>query len=141
MGTLELDTGELRYVAAGHPPPLLLRRGHVVKTLDSGRRALLGLDRVAADVAEEWLEPDDVLVLYTDGITEARDADRRFFGLDRLVDFVEREAADGVPLPEIVRRVGRRILEHQNGVLQDDATMLLIQWTSSGQKALEPTPE
>ena len=141
LGTLELDTGELRYVAAGHPPPLLLRQGHVVKTLDSGRRALLGLDRVAADVAEEWLEPDDVLVLYTDGITEARDADRRFFGLDRLVDFVEREAADGVPLPEIVRRVGRRILEHQNGVLQDDATILLIQWTSSGQKALEPTPE
>lgn len=141
MGTLELDTGELRYVAAGHPPPLLLRRGHVVKTLEAGRRALLGLDRVAADVAEEWLEPDDVLVLYTDGITEARDADRQFFGLDRLVDFLEREAADGVPLPEIVRRVGRRILEHQNGVLQDDATMLLIQWTSSGQKALEPTPE
>jgi hypothetical protein len=61
--------------------------------------------------------------------------------VDRLVDFVEREAADGVPLPEIVRRVGRRILEHQNGVLQDDATILLIQWTSSGQEALEPVRE
>lgn len=141
LGDLDLDTGRLRYIAAGHPSPLLLRRGRVVKTLDSGRRPLLGLDMKAANVAEEWLEPDDVLVLYTDGITEARNTDHQFFGVDRLVDFVEREAADGVPLPEIVRRVGRRILEHQNGVLQDDATILLIQWTSSGQEALEPMPE
>jgi len=138
LGTLALDTGELRYIAAGHPPPLLLRRGHVVKTLDAGRRPLLGLDMQAANVAAEWLEPDDVVVLYTDGITEARDPDGQFFGLDRLVDFLEREAADGVPLPEIVRRVGRRILEHQNGTLQDDATILLIQWTTSGQDSLEP---
>lgn len=139
LGTLALDTGELRYIAAGHAPPLLLRRGRVVKTLSSGRRPLLGLDTREVTVAEEWLEPDDVLVLYTDGITEARDTEGRFFGLDRLVDFIEREAADGVPLPEIVRRVGRRILDHQNGVLQDDATILLIQWTSQGQESLEPT--
>ena len=141
VGSLELDTGALHYIAAGHPPPLLLRRGRVVKTLASGRRPLLGMDAQVADVAEEWLEPDDVVVLYTDGITEARNADREFFGLDRLVDFVEREAADGVPLPEVVRRVGRRILEHQGGVLQDDATLLLIQWTANGQETLEPTPE
>lgn len=140
LGTLALDTGELRYISAGHPPPLLLRRGHVVKSLGSGRRPLLGLGVHAADVAQEWLEPDDVVVLYTDGITEARDANREFFGLDRLVDFVEREAADGVPLPEVVRRVGRRILEHQDGVLQDDATILLLQWTAGAQESLEPTP-
>lgn len=139
LGTLALDTGRLRYIAAGHPPPLLLRHGHVVKHLGSGRRPLLGLDVQAADVADEWLEPDDVVVLYTDGITEARDANREFFGLDRLVDFLEREAADGVPLPEVVRRVSRRILEHQDGVLQDDATILLIQWTARGQESLEPT--
>jgi serine phosphatase RsbU (regulator of sigma subunit) len=138
LGQLDLRSGLLRYLSAGHPPPLLLRGGRVVRTLDNGQRPLLGLDMRSASVAEEALEPDDVLVLYTDGIVEARDAEERFFGIDRLVDFVEREAAEGTPLPEMVRRVCRRILEHQNGLLQDDATILLIQWTTTGQHLLDP---
>jgi serine phosphatase RsbU (regulator of sigma subunit) len=140
FGRLDLDSGVLRYLSAGHPAPFLLRAGHVVKTLDEGLRPLLGLDMTNTRVAEESLEPEDVVVLYTDGIVEARDADGQFFGVDRLVDFLERDAADGTPLPEVVRRVGRRILEHQNGVLQDDATMLLLQWTTTGQAALDPVP-
>jgi len=80
------------------------------------------------------------VVLYTDGITEARDADRQPFGLERLVDFLEREAAESTPLPEIVRRLCKRILQHQEGVLQDDATVLLVQWTTQGHATLDPAP-
>ncbi|WP_315094137.1 PP2C family protein-serine/threonine phosphatase [uncultured Cellulomonas sp.] len=138
LGRLDLHTGVLRYLSAGHPPPLLLRRGRVVKMLADGHRPLLGLDMRSATIAEEALEPDDVLVLYTDGIAEARDEEGSFFGIDRLVDFVEREAAEGTPLPETVRRVCRRILDYQNGVLQDDATVLLVQWTTTGQALLDP---
>ncbi|RYZ27336.1 MAG: serine/threonine-protein phosphatase, partial [Propionibacteriaceae bacterium] len=139
LGSLDLDTGRLRYLSAGHPPPLLLRGGRAVKTLDAGRRPLLGLDMREGNIAEEMLEPDDTIVLYTDGITEARDEHHRFFGIDRLADFVEREVSEGTPMPEMVRRVCRRILEHQNGELQDDATVLLVQWTTTGQAYLEPT--
>jgi serine phosphatase RsbU (regulator of sigma subunit) len=139
LARLDLHSGQLRYLSAGHPAPLLLRGGKVVKTLIDGQRPLLGLDMRQANVASESLEPDDVVVLYTDGITEARDQEHQFFGVERLVDFLEREASEGTPLPEIVRRVCRRILDYQNGVLQDDATMLLVQWTTTGQEYLEPT--
>ena len=139
LGSLDLGSGRLRYLSAGHPPPLLLRAGKIVKTLDAGRRPLLGLDMREGNIAEEMLEPDDTVVLYTDGITEARDEQHQFFGIDRLADFIEREVSEGTPMPEMVRRVCRRILDHQNGVLQDDATMLLVQWTTTGQAYLEPT--
>lgn len=139
LGQLDLHSGILRYLSAGHPAPLLLRDGRVVKSLDAGHRPLLGLDTRSATVAEEGLEPGDVIALYTDGITEARDPEQQFFGIDRLVDFLEREAAEGTPLPEIVRRVCRRIMDYQNGVLQDDATVLLIQWTTTGQDLLDPS--
>ena len=136
FGELDLDTGRLRYFVPGHPAPLLLRRGKVVKSLDEGRRPLLGLDLASATLGEERLEPGDVIVVYTDGISEARDAERRFFTVERLVDTIERSSAEGLPLPEITRTVLQSIMRHQGGVLQDDATLLMLQWTTAGQAHL-----
>ena len=76
------------------------------------------------------LQPDDWLVMYTDGITEARDETGEFFGDARLVDFLRREAAAGHPPPETARRLVHAVLTHQNGNLQDDATILLARWTN-----------
>ncbi|WP_152188605.1 PP2C family protein-serine/threonine phosphatase [Georgenia satyanarayanai] len=128
LGELDLDTGRLRYLAAGHPHPLLLRDGKVVRSLVAGRRPMLGLDLRDSSLGEEQLERGDTIVLYTDGITEGRDANRQQFGVERLVDHVERAAADRLPLPETVRRLFAAILRHQQGRLQDDATLLLLQW-------------
>lgn len=141
FGELEAGTGRLRYLSAGHANPLLLRRGRVVKQLERGRRPLLGLDlNTGVTVGEEYLEPDDTVVLFTDGITEARDPDGQAFGLDRLVGVLERETLNGIPLPEVVGRLVRVVLQHQKGVLQDDATLVLVQWTTVAQAALEPEP-
>ncbi|WNB86916.1 PP2C family protein-serine/threonine phosphatase [Cellulomonas sp. ATA003] len=130
VGRLDLPTGRLRYVNAGHPAPLLVRHGKVVKQLTGGRRMLLGLGREEVVVGEEQLEPADRIVLYTDGITEARDDAGQFFGLDRLVGHLERSAAAGLPAPETLRRLTHDVLDHQKGVLQDDATLVLAQWAS-----------
>ncbi|WP_315094123.1 PP2C family protein-serine/threonine phosphatase [uncultured Cellulomonas sp.] len=137
---LDLGTGHLRYLNAGHPAPLLIRDGRVVRELHRGRRPLFGLEARETTVAEEHLEPGDSVLLYTDGIIEARDASGTSFGLDRLVEMLERSAPEQLPLPEVLRRVRRRILAHQEGVLQDDATLVLMQWTTEGQAALEPDP-
>lgn len=75
------------------------------------------------------LQLGDWLVLHTDGITEARDAAGEFFGEERLVEFLEREAAADAPPPETVRRLVRAVLRHQDGVLQDDATVVLARWS------------
>jgi phosphoserine phosphatase RsbU/P len=135
LGELDLDSGRLRYLNAGHPAPLLMRRGKVVKELTGGHRILFGLGEGEGAVAEEWLEPDDWIVFYTDGVVEARDHEGQFFGLDRLTDLLESSAAAGQPAPETLRRVIHSVLQHQRGVLQDDASLLVAQW-ASGQEGL-----
>jgi serine phosphatase RsbU (regulator of sigma subunit) len=65
------------------------------------------------------------VLLYTDGVTEARTADGELFGLDRLVDLLEREAASGRTAEELLRRLVRAVLDHQAGGLRDDATLLV----------------
>jgi sigma-B regulation protein RsbU (phosphoserine phosphatase) len=129
LADLSLETGRLRYINAGHPPPVLLRSGHAVRQLDRGRRTPLGLDDPAITVAEELLEPGDRLLLFTDGITEARSGDGEIFGLDRLVELTERHLASGLPTPEVLRRVVQAVLAHQRGELQDDATVMLVEWS------------
>jgi hypothetical protein len=129
LAELDVMSGRLRYVNAGHPAPLLLRDGRVVKELAGGRRVPFGLDTAEMTVAEEVLQPGDWLALYTDGVTEARDASGAWFGEDRLADFLTREIAAGQPPPETVRRLTKAVLEHQGGLLQDDASILLARWT------------
>jgi Stage II sporulation protein E (SpoIIE) len=129
---LDVATGRLRYLRAGHPPPLLLRDGKIVRALTDGHRVPFGLETDGFAVAEEVLQPGDWLVLHTDGITEARDASGAWFGEDRLADLLGREAAAGYPPPETVRRLVRAVLAHQGGLLQDDATVLLAEWLRDG---------
>ena len=75
------------------------------------------------------LEPDDTVLLYTDGVTEARAADGELFGLHRLTDLLEREAASEEPPEEMLRRLVRELLDHQPDGLRDDATFLLLRWS------------
>jgi serine phosphatase RsbU (regulator of sigma subunit) len=138
LARLDLDTGNLRYICAGHPYPVVMRHGRPVRTLLQGRRPLLGVDTSDVVVGQERLEPEDLLVLYTDGITEARDLEHRPFGLDGLTDLLAREHAATTSLPETVRRVLRKVVRRGGG-LQDDATLLLAHWTRQGQALLAPT--
>ncbi|WP_193604447.1 PP2C family protein-serine/threonine phosphatase [Nocardioides dongkuii] len=130
---LDLGSGDIDYVNAGHPEPLLLRAGTVVTTLDGGRRLPLGLNAdlgVAGDLVlgGASLQPGDCLALYTDGVTEARALNGAFFGDARLVDYLERAASSNQSPPETARRLLHAVLDHQDGVLQDDATLLLARW-------------
>ncbi|PWK82148.1 stage II sporulation protein E [Lentzea atacamensis] len=128
LAELNLISGRLRYVNAGHPPPLLMRSGKVVKRLTGGRRRPFGLGTGELTIAEEVLQSDDWLVLHTDGVTEARDHNGESFGEARLTDFLEREAAAAHPPPETARRLVKAVLAHQNDVLQDDASVLFARW-------------
>jgi phosphoserine phosphatase RsbU/P len=138
LAELNLGTGRVHYLNAGHPVPLVLRRGHAVRELAKGRRMPLGFADPAAEVAEELLEPDDRLLLHTDGVTEARTAGGDRFGLTRMIDLVERHATAGLPAPETVRRLALAVLEHQGGPPADDATLMLVQWSAAA--ALNTVP-
>jgi serine phosphatase RsbU (regulator of sigma subunit) len=136
LAELDLASGQLRWSIAGHPPPLLLRGGKIVKTLEGDVGLPLGLG-IHASPATEALEPGDKVVLYTDGLVEARSADGEFFGIDRLVDLIRRAAVAENPPPETLRQLVHAILAHQSGQLQDDATAVLVEWRGEGPEALQ----
>lgn len=134
---LDTATGQFDWIPCGHPPPLLIRDGRVVKQLLREPRLPLGLaeDRVYGEPPyTERLQAGDRLLLYTDGIVEARSPDGREFGLARLGDFVIRHSAEGLSASETLRRLIHAILDYQREPLRDDATVLLVEW-------LPPDPE
>lgn len=128
VGRLSIGTGELQWSCAGHPPPLLLRDRKVVAELSCDPALPFGLDATAPTVARYTLQPGDAILLYTDGVVEARTRGGEEFGLDRLRDFLEREAASERPAEELLRRLVHAVLDYQGGALRDDATLLLLQW-------------
>ncbi|MFI8191499.1 PP2C family protein-serine/threonine phosphatase [Streptomyces sp. NPDC085946] len=135
LATLGTRTGVLSWVNRGHHPPLVIRGGrwatqpHCPPAHPMGTG--LGLE---SRVCREQLQPGDRVVLYTDGIVEAGGVGDAQFGVERFTDFLVRHHADGLSVPETLRRVVRAVLEHHDGRLQDDATVLFCQW-------LGPEPE
>jgi serine phosphatase RsbU (regulator of sigma subunit) len=123
----------------------LLREGRLVRALEVEPLLPLGLNQqlsspAPAPVGTEQLQPGDMLLLYTDGVIEARSPDGEFFGQDRLVDLIARNLAAGLPAPETMRRVVHALLDHQAGDLDDDATLLLVEWHGTKGSDDEPSP-
>ena len=126
--TLDLPTGGVRWINAGHPEPLILRGSTARAGLGAPTTLPIGLAMARGDVADGHLEPDDLVLFYSDGVTEARSPSGEEFGLDRLSDLLVKSASGGEPLPEIARRLTHAVLDHQQGHLDDDATLLLLHW-------------
>lgn len=131
LAELDTTTGAYRRVAAGHPAELHLRGDRAMAALPTPTALPLGLGHMLdrpPGVTELMLEPGDTLVLYTDGITEARSADGELFGLERLSAFVREAMRLRIPAPEVMRRLIHTIVSYENGELRDDATAALLQW-------------
>jgi serine phosphatase RsbU (regulator of sigma subunit) len=131
LAELDLAGGRYRAINAGHPGGLLLRDGRLVKSLPAPTALPLGWGHLADPIphlTDEALQPADRILLYTDGVVEARTADGDFFGVQRLADFVGKASADRLPAPETMRRLISAILAHQHDHLTDDATALMLEW-------------
>jgi serine phosphatase RsbU (regulator of sigma subunit) len=86
-------SGVMRWVNAGHPPPILVRAGGKLDALAAGGVPLGMLDDSTYPIEEGMLQPGDRLVLYSDGLTEAHNSAQEFFGLKRLCERVSASAA------------------------------------------------
>ncbi|MFJ4868590.1 PP2C family protein-serine/threonine phosphatase [Streptomyces sp. NPDC088757] len=129
LAELDTRTGVLTWVNRGHHPPVLMRGGRWHSHLDCRPTHPMGTGLgLPTTVCREQLEPGDRIVLYTDGIIEARGADDQEFGLERFTAFLDHQHAEGLPVPETLRRLMHAVLEHHDGHLQDDATVLFCEW-------------
>ncbi|MFI8460698.1 PP2C family protein-serine/threonine phosphatase [Kitasatospora sp. NPDC085464] len=132
VADLDTFTGELSWVNCGHPPPLLIRDGRIVTDALNRRAELpLGLgfhQHGPQPVHHERLQPGDRLLVYTDGVTEARSTVGELFGESRLTDSLVQHMAGGDPAPEALRRLIHALVTHQDHELRDDATILLAEW-------------
>ncbi|HYT93708.1 MAG TPA: SpoIIE family protein phosphatase [Gemmataceae bacterium] len=127
-GILHLSSGELLYSNGGHLPPFLLRAGAAPQTLTGKGRLVGALEDAAYQTHRLELQPNDIFFLYTDGITEARNAADELFTARRLEERLSR--ADRAAAETVVRCVLDAVGHFTAGVPQsDDVTALALRYT------------
>jgi sigma-B regulation protein RsbU (phosphoserine phosphatase) len=80
----------LRYVNAGHNPPFVMQKSGEIGYLDSCGLCLGMLPSVTYDLRSQAIGPGDILLLFTDGITESRNKDNEEFGVERLTAIIQK---------------------------------------------------
>lgn len=125
MGMLNVKTGELQYVNAGHNPPVIIRRDGSAKFLRTRPNFILaGMDGTRYKKHCTYLSPGDRIFLYTDGITEATDSGGSLYGEERLIKAVCEGSGD----PEKICKTVRADIDKFVGEAEqfDDITMLCV---------------
>jgi serine phosphatase RsbU (regulator of sigma subunit) len=131
IGSLTLESGDLTWLNAGHPLPLLVRNGAFIGELQCAPSMPMGLGGTVNQIATEHLQAGDRVLFYTDGVVENRDPEGQQFGVARLADLLVRVTLDGVFPAETVRRLSSSITAYNGAGLTDDATLLIIEYHGS----------
>ncbi|MGE5176486.1 MAG: SpoIIE family protein phosphatase [Hyphomicrobiales bacterium] len=127
LAEIDCDSRRVLYVNGGHNPPYVLRASGGMETLSTGGLLLGVFPEAEYESASITLEPGDLLLLYSDGVTEARSPApaEEEFGEERLVEFLH--TTKGKKPLEIVESLIRRVREFSGeGQLADDVTVTAI---------------
>ena len=125
IGELDSETGKLRYVNAGHEPPLIISTDGTLKDLPSTGMAMAMIEEPLFSVAEVDLAPGDLLAIFTDGITEATIDGENFLGLDPIKELLQRD--HDKPLTSIQKDFISLVQDYLKGEpTSDDITFLLL---------------
>ncbi len=122
---LDPEQGTITYVNAGHNPPLLVRHDGTVHSLSMTGMALGADPQESYEQRTLGLCPGDLLVLYTDGVTEAEDSSQLQFGEERLAEVSRRERSR--PAGEVLASIQAAVSAHTGAMPQfDDMTMVVL---------------
>ncbi len=128
MMQLNVATGRLDWVNAGHPSPLLLRGHRVIETLQSPGTLPVGFGGASPLVSSIQLHRGDQVLFYSDGLVEEHRAGGEQFGEDRLIETVERVSPRNGGVQALVRNLSQTLMDERGGITSDDATLLLVEW-------------
>ncbi|WP_345428570.1 PP2C family protein-serine/threonine phosphatase [Actinoallomurus vinaceus] len=128
MARLDVRSGVLRWVNAGHPAPLLIRDHRVVQALESPGTLPVGFGGDEPQIGEEELRRGDRVLFFTDGLVEEHESGGEQFGEKRLIDFIERAGRPSEGIQEMARRLSHALMRERGGVTSDDATLFLLEW-------------
>lgn len=121
--------GTFSFVNAGHNPAILVRANRETELLSTGSMLLGAFDFAEYHSQKTKLEPNDVLVVFSDGVTEAVDTTNQLFG-DRRLEQLVRESV-GLSAKDIKDRIEREVLEFTRGLPQgDDITLIALKMKS-----------
>lgn len=125
VATVDPFAGTLNYASAGHTPAILWRAETETIEQLKATSPPIGIFYRGESTRTVALKPGDMLLFYTDGITEAQSPDGELFGLDRLVQLVEANAQES---PEVLQQVIQTEIAQfrQDSLSRDDATLLVV---------------
>jgi len=125
-GIYHISTGLIEYTNCGHNPPYILKHNNEVVQLPYAKNTIAGImEDVTFESDQVTLEPGDAIILYTDGVTEAENADHEEFSDERLVETLK--SIPGADSKEIVDTIREDVASFVNGAPQsDDITMLAL---------------
>ncbi|MCK5568422.1 MAG: serine/threonine-protein phosphatase, partial [Spirochaetes bacterium] len=128
---LDIKTGELQYANAGHNPPLLYTGKEGFEFIDVNKGFVLaGMNNVKFLSEKIQLKPDDVIFLYTDGVTEAMNPDQKQFSNNRLLQTLSNLKGKKVQkCIEGVREEVRSFVKEETQ--SDDITMLALKYNGN----------
>jgi serine phosphatase RsbU (regulator of sigma subunit) len=131
LGQLEPNSGAFAFTNAGHNSPLVVRHDGRVEALEDGGLLLGVFPEATYERGLVTLEPGDLIVFYTDGITEASNPAGELFSEDRLVALVQaRREATAVRMHDLILE---RVREFQEGLSpDDDLTLILLKRRANG---------
>ena len=128
IGVLDLPTGKLRYCNAGHDRPFVI--GKETNVLPAKANLPLGVVENMVYVAQETdLVPGDMLFLFTDGLTEAKNIKHQLFGIQRLTNYLQecdKKIAPNTLINKVTEQVDLFVKEAEQS---DDLTLLAVQYT------------
>lgn len=121
---LNKNTGEIKYINAGHNPPLILGREGQITRLESCGFCLGMFPSVQYEHCAASLEPGQVAILYTDGITESRNKNKEEFGEDRLIKVTQK--CFDLPAQKMLESILAEVDRFSEGLEPDDDRTLVI---------------
>jgi len=127
-GVLNTSTGDIEFANGGHNPPYIFSADGKVRSLAEKSGPLLGvIESCQYRTFTDRIAPGEAILLYTDGVTEAVDKNKEFFGDERLLQYLARHASE--PAGQIVQGLQGNLQEFSKGTPQaDDITVLVLRY-------------